>query len=190
MPNLNPVHPGDTIKADDYNLILENIKGMKSPTNFENSGFVFSNATLPSAKDNAPLMAKIIKLTGPKQLNNWEIVPESEDDWPNAILMKWNYIEMGWSEVDGGYIEVILSNDGVYGDHASTIPLIEGSVIPVYYSKTANAYFPLSQPQVGIVEITSVEAGPDSKQTAQLLNYKDGDWAVVREVKVIRIGVL
>jgi hypothetical protein len=170
-------------------MVLEATRGLKNPASFGDSGMTASGI---SARYNKVLdirVAKITSLVKKQQANIFDSITVDADLVPNAILMTYDTVAKKWAEQPNALINVFLLDDGPFDDAGDgALPIPAGSIISVYYSKSAQAYFPLSQPKESIIHVVSAAANANAIQSGEMVVWNGSDWVAIQDVSVIRIG--
>ncbi len=186
MADLDPVRPGDPLSAKKHNGLLATVRGLVR------AGGLDGVPGMGQRSPEALLVhrARITKLVS-KQTRNItdEGTPTDEQDEHNAVLLMYDPQTKKWQDRVGGEITVILSDDGYDDEAKGFLPMAVGAKIAVYYSKSAQAYFPMHQPKTAIIHVTTSEADPNQTQSAETAYWDGSQWAILQDVRAIRIGV-
>lgn len=191
MADMDPVRAGDTISAADYNFALGTLRGATQLAGRATPGPAGPNLGGGPQEKQHVETARAVKLIKPKLRNVFDEGTMTDDDRANnAVLMIYDPQAKCWRDKPGGGITVFLLEDGIDLNGVGALPIPTDTQFRVWYSRTAQAWIPMSQPRSAVVHVSSAEADINSIQDAESAVWDSDNqlWVVTGSIKVIRIG--
>lgn len=188
MADLGPVNAGDELSAKQWNAVLEIARASVDPKNNPEGGLASFGFRGTFSRGVEVRTAYVTRTVTKQQANIFDTTVDPSAFEHNALLMSYDPIAKQWSVNDDEGITIFLLDDGIDASGTGALPIPKDSQIAVYYSKSAQAWFPLSQPKEAVVRISSGNANPNSIQSGEMVVWDGSQWIVTQSVSVIRIG--